>query len=36
VMAARRQFEAERREIARRFVHVVADIDDDVVENGRG
>jgi hypothetical protein len=36
VMAARRQLEAERSEGARSLVHAVADIDDDVIENGRG
>ena len=36
VMAARRQSETERGKGAGRLVHAVADIDDDVIENGRG
>jgi len=35
-MAARRQLEAERGKGARRLIHAVADIDDEVIENGRG
>jgi len=35
-MTARRQLEAERCESARRSVHAVADIDDEVIENRRG